>query len=53
MKNLNLNELGMVELSQKEMREVSGGWFWIVLAMVAGVIAAAAAIIDYANQQAK
>jgi|GEM_PF-4402460 len=48
-----LGELGMAELSHEEMKEISGGWFWIILSMVSALVAATAAIIDYANQQSK
>lgn len=33
MKNLNVNELGLEELSQKDARKINGGWFWIPIAI--------------------
>ena len=47
----NLTEFRVVELSENEMRDLSGGWIWIALALVAGLVAAGAALIDYIQGQ--
>lgn len=48
MKNtLELKELGLVELNSTEMTEVEGGSFWGWVAVIAGVLAAVFAGLDY------
>ena len=50
MKNtLELKELGLVELNSTEMAEIEGGSFWGWVAVIAGVLAAVFAGLDYAQ----
>jgi lactobin A/cerein 7B family class IIb bacteriocin len=37
MKNLDVNELGFEELSQKEARTINGGWIWVVAVGLASI----------------
>ena len=47
MKNLNTNDYGLIELGQEEKRQITGGSIFALFAVIAGLIAATAALIDY------
>lgn len=48
MKKLEL--YGTESLSQEDLKEISGGCFWVIFAAVVAVIAAVAALVDYVNE---
>lgn len=48
MKNLNTDDYGLMELSHEEQKEITGGLFGL-LAVIFGIVAAVAALIDYAQ----
>jgi hypothetical protein len=53
MKNSSINDVNgfsVVELTQSEKKEISGGWFWIALALVAGLASAVLSLIEEVNK---
>ena len=51
MKNLKTSDNGLIELSHEEQKEITGGSIFLLLGIICGIVAAVAALIDYAQKQ--